>query len=210
MKIHDISLPVFSGMVVWPGNPAVRVTRMLDQACGDAATVSDIALGVHTGTHLDAPLHFLPDGAGVDALALEDLCGPAWVADFPDADALTADVFAQARIPAGVTRLLCRTRNSALWAADVRAFQTDYVAVTADGAQWLVERGMRVIGVDYLSVAPYADGVRPHVVLLRAGMIPVEGLNLTGITPGAYQLYCLPLKLLGADGAPARVILVEA
>ena len=209
MKLYDISLPVFPGMVVWPDNPNVTLRRTLDQAKGDLATVSELSLGVHTGTHLDAPLHFVPGGAGVDALPLEVLCGPALVCHALNANALTADVFEAMNIPAGTERLLIRTHNSDLWARDVRDFNTDYVAVTTDGARWLVEHRVKVIGVDYLSVAPYADPLTPHDILLRAGIIPVEGLNLSGIAAGHYTLYCLPLKLVGADGAPARAILIE-
>lgn len=210
MKIHDISLPVFPGMVVWPDNPNVTLRRTSDQAKGDLATVSELALGVHTGTHLDAPLHFVPGGAGVDALSLDALCGPARVHHALEADVLSAEEFEKMNVPTGTERLLVRTRNSGEWARDARAFNTGYVAVTADGARWLVERGVRVIGVDYLSVAIYADLFTPHDILLRAGVIPVEGLNLNGIAPGKYTLYCLPLNLVGADGAPARAILVEA
>ena len=210
MKIHDISLPIFPGMIVWPDDPNVSLRRTLDQSKGDLATVSELALGVHTGTHLDAPLHFVPGGTGVDALALDVLCGPARVHHALDADALTAEVFEQMNVPSGTERLLVRTRNSEEWARGARAFNTQYVAVTPDGARWLVARGVKVIGVDYLSVAIYSDPFTPHDILLRAGIIPVEGLNLSAIAAGAYTLYCLPLKLVGADGAPARAILVEA
>ena len=209
MRIHDISLPIFPGMVVWPDNPNVTLRRTLDQEKGDVATVSELSFGVHTGTHLDAPLHFVRGGAGVDSLALDVLCGPALVCHALEADSLTAGVFESLHIPAGTGRLLVRTRNSDLWAKDVREFNTGYVAVSADGARWLVERKVKVIGVDYLSVAPYSDSITPHDILLRAGIIPVEGLNLSGIAPGDYTFYCLPLKLVGADGAPARAILIE-
>jgi arylformamidase len=210
MKIHDLSLPVFPGMVVWPDNPDVSLRRSLDQARGDPATVSELALGVHTGTHLDAPLHFVPGGAGVDSLDLNVLCGPTRVFHAPEAEALTAAAFEALHIPAGVERVLVRTRNSEGWARGAREFDPRYVAVTADGARWLVDHGVKLIGVDYLSVAIYSDLFTPHDILLRAGVIPVEGLNLSGIAAGAYTLYCLPLKLAGADGAPARAILVEA
>lgn len=209
MKIHDISLPVFPGMVVWPDNPQVSVRRFLDMDRGDMATVSELSLGAHTGTHLDAPSHFVRGAAGVDGLSLDLLCGPARVCHAPEAGVLSADVFRKLAVPAGTARLLVRTRNSDLWANDVALFREDYVAVNADGAQWLVDHEIKVIGVDYLSVATYADPVTPHNILLRAGIIPVEGLNLSGIAPGGYSLYCLPLKLVGADGAPARAILVE-
>jgi arylformamidase len=209
MKIHDLSLPIFPGMVVWPDNPNVILRRTLDQEKGDIATVSELSFGVHTGTHLDAPVHFVRGGAGVDSLALEALCGPALVCHALEAEALTAAIFEALSIPAGTKRLLLRTRNSDLWAKDVRQFDTNYVAVSADGARWLADHGVAVIGVDYLSVAPYPDPLTPHDILLRAGVIPVEGLNLSGIAPGNYTFYCLPLKLVGADGAPARAILIE-
>ena len=112
MKLYDISLPVFPGMVTWPDNPNVTLRRTLDQAKGDIATVSELSLGVHTGTHLDAPLHFVPGGAGVEALSLDVLCGPALVCHALDADALTADIFEAMNFPAGTERLLVRTRNS--------------------------------------------------------------------------------------------------
>ena len=120
MKLHDISLPVFPGMVVWPDNHNVTLRRTLDQARGDVATVSELSLGLHTGTHLDAPLHFVPGGAGVDVLALDVLCGPAQVRHALEADALTAEVFEELKISPGTERLLVRTRNSDLWARDVR------------------------------------------------------------------------------------------
>ncbi|HLF01733.1 MAG TPA: cyclase family protein [Anaerolineales bacterium] len=210
MKIHDLSLPIFPGMVVWPDSLQVAFNRSADMERGDAVTVSELSLGAHTGTHLDAPLHFVRGGAGVDSLSLTDLCGPATVRHALAAPALTAAVFDSLNVSAGTKRLIIRTRNSELWAGDVREFKTDYVAVTPDGAQWLVDHGIKVIGVDYLSVAIYADPITPHNILLKAGIIPLEGLNLSNIAEGNYTLYCLPLKLMGADGAPARTILVEA
>jgi arylformamidase len=209
MKIHDISLPIFPGMVVWPERSDVSVRHILDQEQGDHATDSEVSFGVHTGTHVDAPVHFVRGGTGVDLLALEALYGPALVCHDFEADALTAEVFEKLHVPSGVERLLVRTRNSDLWANYARKFAPDYVAVTADGARWLAEHKIKVIGVDYLSVASFTDLFTPHDILLRAGVIPVEGLNLSGIAAGDYTFCCLPLKLVGADGAPARAILIE-
>jgi arylformamidase len=209
MQIHDISLPISESLVVWPGDPPVRITQPLHLDRGDEATVSHLDIGAHTGTHVDAPAHFVRGGSGVDALDLNVLVGPALVVHALEVDALSADVLATLPIPPGTERVLFRTRNSELWARGEHKFQEDFVAITGDGARWLIERGVRLVGVDYLSVAPFDDVTPTHRALLRAGIVPLEGLNLSGIDPGTYQLVCLPLKITGADGAPARAILIE-
>jgi len=209
MQIHDISLPISESLVVWPGDPPVRITQPLHLDRGDEATVSHLDMGAHTGTHVDAPAHFVPGGSGIDALDLNALVGPALVVHALEADALSADVLATLPIPSGTERVLFRTRNSELWARGERAFQEGFVAITEDGACWLIERGVRLVGVDYLSVAPFDDVTPTHRALLQAGIVPLEGLNLSGIEPGVYQLVCLPLKIVGSDGAPARTILIE-
>jgi arylformamidase len=211
MQIYDISLPVYSGMIHWPGDPEIHLARVADMDKGDVANVSKIDAGVHTGTHVDAPGHFIAGARGADTLDLQILIGPAWVVQVADeVDGITAAVLEALAIPPGTTRLLFRTRNSAHWAAgDHEAFDTGFVAVQPDGARWLVEHGVHLVGVDYLSVAPFDDGVPTHRILLDAGVIPIEGLNLSAIAPGQYLLVCLPLKLRGADGAPARAILIR-
>jgi arylformamidase len=209
MHIYDISLPISESLVVWPGDPPVRITQPLHLDRGDEATVSHLDMGAHTGTHVDAPAHFIPEGSGVDALDLNVLVGPALVVHALEADALSAEVLATLPIPPGTERILFRTRNSELWARGEHAFQEDFVAIIEDGARWLIERGTRLVGVDYLSVAPFDDVTPTHRALLRAGVVPLEGLNLSGIEPGVYQLVCLPLKIADADGAPARTILIE-
>ena len=176
---------------------------------GDLYTVSRLDLGAHTGTHVDAPAHFVPGGAGVDRLDLDLLVGPAWVVHVPEAGVLTPEVLEGLSIPSGTERLLFRTRNSDRWAGGEQGFWEDYVGVTDAGARWLVSRGVRLVGIDYLSVSTYTDLVPPHQTLLGAGVIIVEGLNLSAIEPGPYRLVCLPLKLVGGDGAPARTILIE-
>ena len=145
----------------------------------------------------------------MDTLRLDVLVGPALVVQALEADALSADVLEGLTIPPGAERVLFRTRNSDRWARGEREFYENFVAITEDGARWLVERGVRLVGVDYLSVAPFDESVPTHQILLRAGVIAVEGLNLSGIAPGVYQLVCLPLKIAGSDGAPARAILID-
>lgn len=209
MTIHDITLPVSEAMVVWPGDPPVLITQPAHLDRGDPYTVSRLELGAHTGTHVDAPAHFIRGGEGVDRLPLELLVGPARVVHVPEARALTPEVLESLSIPPGTERLLFRTRNSERWGSAERGFWEEYVGVPAAGARWLVARGVRLVGIDYLSISPYDDLLPPHHTLLGAGVIVVEGLDLRGIAPGAYQLVCLPLKLVGGDGAPARAILIE-
>lgn len=209
MRIYDISLPISESLITWPGDPPVHLTQVSHLERGDNATVTRLDLGAHTGTHVDAPCHFVLGGAGVDTLDLNVLVGPALVVEALEAEVLTADVLAALPIPPATTRVLFHTRNSDLWARGAREFAQDFVAVTEDGAQWLVARGIRLVGVDYLSVAPFRRSAPTHLALLRAGVIVVEGLNLSGVTPGVYQLVCLPLKIVGGDGAPARAILID-
>ncbi len=178
-------------------------------AAGAKANVTRISLSSHMGTHLDAPLHFIEGGQDVTTLGLETLIGPAQLVEAANADAIDAAVLDSLSIPADTERLLIKTRNSQLWSEAKAAFATDFVAVTESGAVWLVEHGIRLVGVDYLSVAPYGASVPTHVTLLEAGVIPVEGLNLSAVPPGSYQLICLPLKLGGCEGAPARAVLVS-
>lgn len=209
MPIYDISLPLSPSLVVWPGDPPVAITQPSSMARGDSFSLTRMDISAHTGTHVDAPAHFVAGGAGVDSLDLDVLIGPALVVDARSANTLSAAVLESLAIPAGTQRVLFRTRNSELWRESHTVFDVDYVAVLADGAAWLVEHGVRLVGVDYLSVAPFAESAPTHQILLAAGVIAVEGLNLSEIEPGAYQLVCLPLKIAGADGAPARAVLIR-
>jgi len=209
MTIYDISLTLSADLPVWPGEPAVTLEQVKSINQGANANVSRLEMGVHTGTHVDAPHHFLNDGRSVEQLPLEVLTGPCYVLQLPDdVDEISAEVLTRTPIPAGVERLLFGTSNSRWWARGEQQFQTDFVAVSEDGAAWLVARGIKLVGVDYLSVAPYKQSRPTHQVLLTAGVVIVEGLNLAQVPRGFYTLYCLPLKLAGSDGAPARAILV--
>ncbi len=208
MRIYDISLEITPDLPVWPGDPGVVMIQESKIEEGAESNVTRLNMGVHTGTHIDAPLHFLPGGARVDELPLKTLTGRVYVLHLPDVDLVTAEVLKRSEIPPRTRRIILKTRNSDYWREQVAGFQTDFVGVSADGAQYLVDRGVKLIGVDYLSVAPYSDGVTPHRILLKAGVVIVEGLNLTEVSQGRYTLYCLPLRLAGVEGAPARAILI--
>ncbi len=210
MKIYDVTLPVHPGMVVWPGDAGVRLMPTSRIAEGAEVNLSKLVLSSHSGTHVDAPYHFAAGGATVEQLPLPALVGPAVVAHLPQAAAISAADLEALRLPPQTRRVLFRTRNSALWAAGEAAFRSDYAALTPDAAGWLAGRGVWLVGVDYLSVEGYeSPGYPVHRALLGAGVVLVEGLNLSDVPAGAYELYCLPLKLVGADGAPARVILIQ-
>jgi len=210
MRLYDITVPIENGMPVWPGDPAVRLEQVSSIAQGANANVSSLACGVHVGTHVDAPHHFLDGASTVEALPLDVLLGKAYVADLRRAAVVDAAALERARIPPRTARLLLRTRNSDYWKRGERAFQTDFVAVDAGGAEWLVRREIRLIAVDYLSVAPYGNSRPTHQILLSAGVVVVEGVDLSRVPPGSYTLYCLPMKLVGSDGAPARAVLARA
>jgi arylformamidase len=210
MKIHDVTLAISPEMPVWPGDPAVVLEQVSSMDAGAHDNVSRLACGVHTGTHVDAPHHFMNDHRTVESLALDILVGSCCVIQIPEEEkVVTAEILEMAAIPAGTVRLLLKTSNSRIWERGEKVFFTGFVGISADGADWLVQHAVKLIGIDYLSVAPYKQSIPTHRTLLGAGMIVLEGLDLSAILPGVYDLYCLPLKLAGSDGAPARVILVD-
>jgi arylformamidase len=201
----DVSVPIADGMLHWPGNPPVTLRRVLD-IDHDGADVSELSLGVHSGTHIDAPSHFLHEGADVGQLDPAVGIGPARVIEITDPVAVRRGGLESAA-PRPGERLLLKTRNSdRRWFAE--PFTTDFVFVAADAAEYLAECRVALVGVDYLSVGGFAsDMVATHRALLRAGILIVEGLDLCAVDPGAYELVCLPLRLPGSEGAPARALL---
>lgn len=209
MKIHDVTVGISPDMPVWPNNPAVELERINKIEAGANSNVSRLALGVHTGTHMDAPVHFVPGATGIEAVPLGVLVGRALLIHLPRTRRITADDLDGAGIPPSTRRLLIKTSNSGYWAKGDKTFHTDYVAIDPSGAEWLVDRRVELIGVDYLSVAPWKESRPTHEILLKAGVVIVEGLNLSKVKPGRYELTCLPLKLMGADGSPCRAILIE-
>ncbi|MCS6907499.1 MAG: cyclase family protein [Anaerolineales bacterium] len=208
MNIYDITLTLSPEIPTWPGDPKFVMERFDKIEAGDNTNTTRIEMSAHTGTHVDAPYHFFSHGKGVDQLSLRILNGRAYVLHLPEVSVVTAAELARVNIPPRTRRLLIRTRNSEYWAAGVKEFRTDFVGLSADAADYLVRRGVKLIGVDYLSVAPYKQSRPTHEVFLRNDVIIVEGLNLAEVPQGRYMLYCLPLKLKGADGAPARAILI--
>jgi arylformamidase len=210
MQIWDISVPVGPEVPVWPGDSKVVLEQIRAISKGDSSTDSRLACSVHTGTHVDAPAHFIDNGATVEQLPLEVLIGKALVVDIPNDDIITPEIIEAYNLPAETERLLFKTKNSALWVDPAHPFNTDFVALSAESARWIVHRGIKLVGIDYLSIQMFKDAEpRTHRILLEAGVIILEGLNLQGISPGAYQLICLPLKLVGSEGAPVRAILIE-
>ena len=211
MKIWDVSVPLEPGLPVWPGDKPVACERYRSIAAGDASNDSRLSCSVHSGTHVDAPRHFIDNGKAVDELSLEVLMGRAWLAHLPDVAVITAEHLETLAIPADTRRLLLKTRNSQRWSDPHHAFAADFVALDADAARWVVDRGIQLIGIDYLSIQRFDDPTpRTHQTLLAAGVIIVEGLNLASVETGRYHLICLPLKLTGSDGAPARVVLMAS
>lgn len=212
MEYIDISVAIHPDLPVWTGDPAVKIIRASSIAAGDAVNVTRLDMGAHTGTHVDAPVHFLDGRRSVEQLDLDTLIGSAWVAAFDVPREITAADLEAAEIPAGTTRLLLKTRNSRLWAENGATFDEDFVGIAADGARWLVERGVRLVGIDYLGVERYDSvphGAPVHKTLLGAEIILLEGLNLSTVEPGAYHLICLPVKIQGADGSPSRAVLIK-
>jgi arylformamidase len=209
-KIFDITVPFRTDLPVWPGDPRPSLSLLKSMEGGYRCNVTRIDSGVHFGTHLDAPRHFIDGGKGVDELDLDVLVGPCVVGAVPDVAEITPEHLDALDLPPGTTRLLLQTRNSALWDKPDHEFFEDFAALTPDAAQWVVDHGIRLIGIDYLSIQRFTDAVSTtHVVLLGAEVIIVEGLDLRQITPGAYNLTCLPMKIAGSDGAPVRAILSE-
>jgi arylformamidase len=210
MRIYDVSLPISSNLPIWPGDPKIIIDRFSKIEAGADANITQISMCVHVGTHVDAPFHFLGgDALTVEQLSLNVLTGRAYVLQLTDeVDSISADVLERAQIPPRTRRLLFKSRNSALWLKPNAEFKQDFVAISANGAEFLVEHGIRLVGVDYLSVAPFSAPIPTHRILLQAGITIIEGLDLSKVSSGRYSMYCLPLKIVGADGAPARVILV--
>jgi arylformamidase len=210
LKVHDISVRINTDLPIWPGDPKVRIERVSKIEEGANANVSQMEMGLHTGTHVDAPWHFLSEGATLDKISLERFIGPVSVLEIPSkVNVLSAEELAQLPVGKITERILFKTRNSGFWSEQPPRFHEDFVGIDLSGARFLIERGVRLVGIDYLSIAPFRNSKPAHEVLLGDGVVILEGLDLSGVKQGVYQLYCLPLNLDGVEGAPARVILTE-
>ena len=208
MEIIDITVGIKNGMLVWPGDAPVEIgweSRLED---GAESNISSIQIGAHVGTHIDMPLHFIEGAANLDSLDLALLIGPATVVDvLEDISEISAEFLEKLELKT-VSRILFKTSNSRLWAGNSSSFFQNYVALGKDGAKWLVDHGCRLVGIDYLSIAPYEDPVGTHKILLSNGAVILETLDLRQVEAGEYQLICLPLKLESREAAPARAILM--
>jgi arylformamidase len=211
MRIYDISVPITPGETpVFPGDPGIEVSSFLAIERGDAANVTALNFGAHTGTHVDAPAHFIEGAGVVSALPLDVLVGQALVVEMAESVRAIGSSHIEALELAGATRVLFKTRNSAFWANMAEGFRTDFTYIEPDGARALVRQGVRLVGIDYLSVEQFkSEHFETHTILLSHGVVIVEGLDLREVAAGAYELICLPLRIAGGsgDGAPARAIL---
>jgi arylformamidase len=207
MAIFDISTGIDERLPLWPGDPDLKLHWAAQIQQGDLVNLTELSMGIHSGTHIDAPLHFLPNGKPIDSLGLDALIGEVQVVDIPqEVDVITSESL-QNLAEINASRVLFKTKNSQFW--DSPVFQQDYVALETSAAQWLVERGVKLVGIDYLSIAPFKDPAPTHEILLSNEVVIVESLDLRSVEPGLYTLICLPLKLVGREAAPARAILIS-
>ena len=210
MKIYDVSVSISASMPVFPGDPNIKFEQWSTLEKGDPANVTMLHFGAHTGTHVDAPAHFISGAPGVDVMQLESLLGQVRVTEFGDEVVAITSRHIRSISLDGVSRLLFKTRNSAFWADSASGFRKDFTYIEPDAAAELVEKGIRLVGIDYLSVEKYGSTrFETHTILLECGVVIIEGLDLRLIEPGDYELLCLPLKLADGlhDGAPARAVL---
>jgi arylformamidase len=205
MTLIDVTVPLDASLPTYPGNAPFTIEAVKRIARGDSSNVSTLHMSAHAGTHVDAPRHFFDGAPGADALPLDVMLGRARVIEIDSRSGIGAGELAGLDL-SGDVRVLFKTSNSRLWGSP--DFRTDYVGITASGAEHLLAHGIRLVGVDYLSVEEFKKpGAPAHHVLLGGGVIIIEGLNLRDVEPGIYDMLCLPLRAVGADGAPARVLL---
>jgi arylformamidase len=210
MQIYDVSVPLSTATPTYPGDPGIEIKDWLTLAGGDAANVSLLHFGAHSGTHVDAPAHFIQGGSRVESLPLESLIGPAEVVEVPNAVKVIDETFIVANCVRDSQRILFKTRNSSFWSDMQDGFRADYTYINPGAARRLVELGVKLVGIDYLSVEQFkSEKFETHHTLLSKGVVILEGLDLREVVAGSYELICLPLKIAGGngDGAPARAIL---
>jgi arylformamidase len=210
MPIYDVTVPLRNDLPTWPGDPAVQITDFRSLSNGDSANVTALNIGAHTATHVDAPAHFIEGAAKVESLDLNVLIGEAEVVAVPEDYRAIDNEFVLSHCSPGAKRILFKTRNSAFWSEPKLEFRSDFTYLDLEAAQTLVHRGAKLIGIDYLSIEKFhSEKNETHLALLSHGVVIVEGLNLSDVPAGKYELICLPLRLQSnkGDGAPARVVL---
>jgi arylformamidase len=212
MKTYDISLPISKDLPVWPGDPKVALRQLSSIKDSETSNVSQIRMSVHTGTHIDAPRHFIDTGKTVDQISITKLTGQVLVIEIPEnVDVISEDVLVSHPQRGSLeqsSKVLFKTRNSSLWHASETSFKENYVGIDTSGAEFLAKLSLDLIGLDYLSIAPYKDTIRPHLILLEKEIVLLEGIDLSKVKEGEYVLFCLPLLISGCEGSPARAILM--
>jgi arylformamidase len=207
-EMIDISLPLHPRLPTWPNGTgfSLRWTKRIDR--GDRVNNSHVSFDVHFGTHVDVPYHYFDtDGRTVDQVPVDSFIGPCTIIELPGVKEVTLTELSKAAVDLDTERLLIRTDNSRLWAAGISEFKPDYTSVSTAAAHWITRQGLRLVGIDYLSIGNIESGRNVHRILLDAGVVILEGLDLSQVPPGHYELICLPLNIVGAEGAPARAIL---
>jgi arylformamidase len=210
MRLYDVSLPISNDLPVWPGDSAVSLVMTASILNGDKCNITQLQMGTHAGTHIDAPYHFLKDGATVDVIPIETFIGPCLVVELDSDTLIEKKDFLKCNLN-GHSRILIKTKNSERWAKNITSFDKDYVALGIEAAQYLVENNTLLVGIDYLSIESFQSDDKPvHKLLLKYNITILEGLNLSEVNAGVYELICMPLKLQGCEGAPARVLLQQS
>jgi len=208
MEIIDITIPLTSRTPVWEGDQGITIKQDVFKGEVSDFNISRIEMGVHAGTHIDSPFHLFNHGRTVDEIPLEVLIGKATVLVISsDRKVINSEALIASGFNPGVERLILKTRNTEYWIHDPNGFHGEYIGIDTEGAEFLVSQGVKLVGVDYFSASPMNDLVRPHEILLEAGVVILENAYLVDVLAGEYQLVCLPLKLQGTDGAPVRAIL---
>jgi len=210
MPIYDVTVPLSNELPTYPGDPGIEIGNWRALAKGDSANVSVVSFGAHTGTHVDAPAHFIEGASKVESMPLDVLIGEAMVVEVPEDVLVVDEAFVTANVAPGTTRVLFKTRNSAFWEEAKPQFHSDFTHLNLGAATKLRDQGAKLIGIDYLSIERFKSGNHEvHLALLSKGVVIVEGLNLTGVPAGKYELFCLPMRLHSSlgDGAPARAVL---
>jgi len=210
MEIIDITLPLTTSLPVWEGDQGISIQQTTFKGEASDFNISRIEMGVHAGTHIDSPFHLFNAGYTVDEIPLDVLIGTATVLEISSKwEVINSKTLLKSGFKPGIERLILKTRNTEYWIRDPHGFQGEYVGINSEGAEFLVGQGVKLIGIDYFSASPISDLVRPHEILLEAGVVILENAYLVDVAPGDYQFVCLPLKLQGTDGAPVRAILIR-
>lgn len=207
MKIIDISVNTSDKLPMWPGSTGFKLKHISKIGRGSPVNETCLEMNSHIGTHIDAPLHFIKNDKSIEKLPLEPFIGSVIVVELSRIKQVGIEDLRKIDFPKGIKRIIFKTSNSKLWKS--KKFRKDYVGLTIEGARYLVKKGIRLVGVDYLSIAKYTEAVEVHRILLGKNVFILEGLNLTGVKPGKYELVCLPVKISGSEAAPARAILIQ-